>query len=85
MASETVLQEADRLISGDRRTEYGSVQESFEAVARGWTDIIGAPVTATQVSLCMVWLKVMRETVKDKRDNWVDIAGYAGLGAILND
>ncbi len=82
--TESVLEEANRLISGDRREEYGSVKESFEAVARGWTDIIGSPVTATQVALCMVWLKVMRETVKDKRDNWVDIAGYAGLGGILN-
>lgn len=82
--TERVLQEADRLISGDRREEYGSVKESFEAVAAGWSLIIGHEVTATQVALCMVWLKVMRETVKDKRDNWVDMAGYAGLGGILN-
>ncbi len=81
---ETALQEADRLINGDRRADYGGAEESFKAVADGWALIIGAPVTPTQVALCMVWLKVMREVAHDKRDNWVDMAGYAGLGAQLN-
>ncbi len=83
-ASALVLQEAERLIHGDRRTDYGGVEESFKTVANGWALIIGSPVTSTQVALCMVWLKVMREVSHDKRDNWVDMAGYAGLGAQLN-
>ena len=81
--NESVLQEAERLINGPRRDAYGDVQSSFEAVARGWADIIGAPVTAEQVALCMVWLKVMREAHSPKRDNLVDICGYAGLAEKL--
>ena len=75
----SVLQEAETLINGPRRDDYGDVRWSFEAVAKGWTEIIKAPVTAEQVALCMVWLKVMREVNAPKRDNLVDIAGYTGL------
>lgn len=81
--SESVLQEADRIINGPRHDDYGDVRWSFEAVARGWSEIIRAPVTAEQVALCMVWLKVMREVNGHKRDNLTDAAGYIGLAARL--
>lgn len=80
---ESILQEAERLISADRRAEYGSAQESFNSIAKGWSEILTCPVSAKQVALCMIWLKLMREKAGDKRDNWVDMAGYAGLGGIL--
>lgn len=80
---ETVLQEADRLINVDRLAEYGGVRESFEGIAAGWSAIFRTPISADQVALAMVWLKVMREAHKHKRDNIVDIAGYAGLAAQL--
>ena len=81
---ESVLLEADRLINSDRRADYGGVQESFAAIAAGWSLIIGSEVSAVQVALCMTWLKTMREVHKHQRDNLVDLAGYAGLGGILN-
>lgn len=83
LAQESVLQEAERLINGDRRAEYGDVRKSFEDVATGWGLIIGTTVTAEQVALCMTWLKTMREVNKPKRDNLVDLCGYAGLAAKL--
>jgi hypothetical protein len=81
--SETVLQEAERLINGPRRDAYGDVRESFDGVASGWSRIFGCEVTAEQVALAMVWLKVMREVNRHGRDNLVDIAGYAGLAEKL--
>lgn len=80
---ETILQEADRLINGDRHEAYGDVRQSFEAVAAGWSALFRCTVTAEQVALAMVWLKVMREAHAHKRDNLVDIGGYAGLAAKL--
>lgn len=82
---ETVLAEADRIIHGDRRATYGGVQESFTRIALIWGAILGQPVTATQVALCMVGLKLIREANKTQRDNLVDVAGYAGLAAILQN
>lgn len=76
---ESILAEAERLINGVKRDDYGPVEESFERIAQGWSLIIGAPVTPEQVALCMVWLKVMRYCQSQTRDSAVDMAGYAGL------
>lgn len=81
--SESVLAEAERLINGPKRDAYGPVKESFDVIAMGWEVIIGAPVSAMQVTLCMAWLKICREVNKHQRDNLVDLAGYAGLGEHL--
>ena len=76
---ESILAEAERLINGVKRDDYGPVEESFKRIAQGWSLIIGAPVTPEQVALCMVWLKVMRYCQSQTRDSAVDMAGYAGL------
>ena len=81
--TESVMEEAERLINGDRRTDYGDVHESFMAVAVGWSRIFGTTVTPQQVALAMVWLKIMRQVNAHKRDNLVDICGYTGLAAKL--
>ena len=77
-AGETVLQEAQRLISGEKRSEYGSPLQSFQTIAELWATILRAPVTQEQVALCMIGFKIAREMNAHKRDNLVDIAGYAG-------
>lgn len=82
---ESVLAEADRVINGEKREAYGDVRQSFEAVAAGWSQLFGVTVTAEQVALAMVWLKVCREANRHQRDNLVDIAGYTGLAAQLTE
>ena len=82
---ESVLDEAERLISRDRRAEYGPVEESFQRVAAMWTQIISAPVTAKQVALCMAAMKICREVAKAKRDNAVDAAGYIALAQQIEE
>jgi len=81
--SETVLQEAERIINHDRRDDYGDVRASFETIAALWSPVIGARVTAEQVALCMIQLKVARAMNGFQRDSLVDIAGYAGCLAQL--
>lgn len=77
---ETVAEEAQRIVTGDRRETYGPVVESFERIAKKWSATLGITVTAKQVALCMIDLKTCREVNKPHRDNWVDICGYAILG-----
>jgi hypothetical protein len=79
----SVLAEAQHIITGPRRDAYGDVRESFEHIAVGWQVILGAPVTGTQVALCMAWLKVCRFTTAKDRDSLVDLAGYDALAARL--
>lgn len=79
----SILSEAEKLVHGDRRRDYGTPDENFGRIARRWTAILGHPVTTTQVVECMIALKFARQEEKPKRDNWVDIAGYAQCGSEL--
>lgn len=76
--SETILQEAQRLVYGDRGADYGHPLDDFTRTAAIWSAILGAPVTAEQVGLCMIGVKISRQCNKPKRDNMADAAGYAG-------
>jgi Domain of unknown function (DUF6378) len=75
---ETALQEAQRIVHGDRGQDYGSPLDDFTRTGRMWAAILGLPeVTAEQVGLCMIAVKLSRQCNKPKRDNMVDAAGYA--------
>lgn len=78
--NESVTQEANRIINGDRRSSYGPTIDSFHDIAVGWSILVDHPISSKQVAQCMIWLKQIREKNKSNRDNWVDIAGYADLG-----
>lgn len=75
--AETIFEEAERIVGGARRQDYGDVRESFERIAMAWSAVLASPVTAEQVALCMIGLKLVRESHAHKRDNIVDVCGYA--------
>lgn len=77
MTDETILQEAQRLVHGDRQAAYGHPLDDFSRTAAMWAAILGHPVTAEQVGLCMIAVKVSRQCNAPKRDNMTDAAGYA--------
>lgn len=81
----TVLQEAEYLINGPRRDDYGSALESFQKIATGWEVILGYHVTPEQVALCMDWLKTCRWLNGQQRDSLVDKGGYTGLVDIMQE
>lgn len=60
-----------------RRKQYGPPNKEFEEVALMWSVLAGADITAEQVGLMMIALKMIRHKNNYKRDNVVDIAGYA--------
>ena len=72
----TVLDEAARLTAGERQADYGHPIEDHTRTATMWSALLGRPVTAEQVCLCMVALKLSRQCHKPKRDNLVDACGY---------
>lgn len=81
--TESILQEAERIINGPRRDDYGPVEESFEDIAKRWTQELGSklasPLTSYDVVHLMVQLKLSRAKNGYHRDSYVDICGYAGL------
>jgi len=76
---QTICEEAEALISGDRRDAYGSVHESFDRIGKVWEGVLLMPITGKQVALCMVGLKLCREANAHNRDNLTDLVGYTLL------
>lgn len=76
-----ILEEATQVVCHDRADQYGSVEDNFGIIAKLWSSYFGFDVSAVDVSCCMILLKIAREKSNDKRDNWIDIAGYAACGA----
>ena len=77
----STAQEAEYLIEGPRRDDYGPVEAGFEHVARLWAPILGlAAVSPRKVAACMVAWKMSRAlTGATKHDTFVDMVGYALL------
>ena len=77
----TILDEAARLVSGPRRKSYDHPLPNHQRIADLWNAYMAArpaePLTACDVVRMMILLKLARDVFTPKRDNLVDIAGYA--------
>jgi len=89
MDYESILDEAKEITGNDRMKQYGHPESSFTDIARYWNAYLKSvnhkDIEAKDVSMMMILLKIARESNKSKRDNLVDIAGYARTSAILED
>jgi len=81
---EDILEEALRITKGDRNALYGPPDQDFQRTAAMWSAMKGVKFEAREVALFMIALKLSRETHQKKRDNPVDIAGYARCLDICN-
>lgn len=83
--SKNVCEEACEVVL-ERGAAYGTPENNFGTIARMWEEYLDArPVSeaklneirAVDVAMMMVLVKVARHANRPKRDNIVDIAGYA--------
>ena len=80
---ENILQEADRITAGDRQRDYDHPRRNHERIAAFWRAHITAkygvdvPLTAEDAAWMMIYVKAARDMFTPKRDNLVDVAGYA--------
>lgn len=84
---ESILSEAKRLVEGgERNQQYGPPEMDFARIATMVTALLrhklkdGEIVLDADVARIMICLKLSRSLWSGKRDNWVDIAGYAACG-----
>lgn len=79
MSAASILNHAAKVLD-ERRSDYGDPLEQFRAVAERWSLTLGTPVTADQVVLCMIDLKLTRLGFDPLHtDSLVDVIGYAAL------
>jgi hypothetical protein len=80
---ETILTEAAEATSGDRQRDYGHPAENHHTTAEMWQAYLrrkySVLVGFTSRDICMMNIlqKISRDANAPKRDNLVDIAGYA--------
>lgn len=75
--SETILEEAARVVSDDRGHHYGPPHVNHARTAKLWSAYLGHEITAEQVCMLNILQKIGRSMHQITRDTLVDIAGYA--------
>lgn len=84
----SILQEADSIVNGARKADYGSATVSFDRIGQmtalmltenEWKALQDRVILPTVVTKMHQATKLTRESFAHKRDNLVDLAGYASL------
>lgn len=73
---ESILQEAERIVNGDRQADYSDPVENFKRIATIASVLIGNEISPKDCCKVMMAVKLAREANKHKRDNLVDLCGY---------
>lgn len=82
MKRNDILDEAKKIINGEREGQYGSPEDSFNRITLLWSGYLGKCISKADVANMMILMKIARNMNGTfKADNWVDICGYAALGA----
>jgi hypothetical protein len=81
----TILDEAKKIVEGDRRNEYGQASKCFDTISKMWSGYLGVNVDSYDVANMMIMLKLVRAKGKGfQRDSFVDIAGYSYCAEIIS-
>lgn len=93
---ETISQEANRLVNGARQASYGHPYDDFTRTGKMWAAVLRDWALTVEINhtpdipphlvgLCQVGIKISREVNAPKRDNLVDICGYAETVALVRE
>ena len=83
---ESCLEEAQRIVHGARQQAYGHPLDDFSKTATLWGVVLKTDVTAEQVALCMIAVKMSRLlNAPDHHDSIVDIAGYTATYEMVQE
>lgn len=82
-----ILEEARRLVDGDRNDAYGDPRVKYAEIAKIWSVVLKTDITPEQVVRCMCAVKLARSANRASynRDDLVDLCGYALILSRLAD
>ena len=81
----SILSEAEEIVNGSRHSDYGDARESFGRVATIASVMTGKELSPEDCCAVVMSVKLVRESFKHKRDNLVDLCGYAHIMNELNE
>ena len=74
---QSILSEAEEIVNGIRHSDYGDPAESFERIAKTASMIAGRDLSPNECCAVLMAVKLVRESFAHKRDNLIDLCGYA--------
>jgi len=93
ITKEEILVKANQLISKTRNETHGDAFKNHAEIAEFWNIFLDgklrpmANITAADVAIMMILLKISRTTQGEKfnLDNFVDMAGYSAIAGEIGD
>ena len=93
LSKEEILAKANEFISKDRNETHGDAFKNHAEIAEFWNTFLDsklkpmANITAQDVAIMMILLKISRSTQGEKFniDNFIDMVGYAAIAGEIGD
>lgn len=86
MRADYLLEQAALLVSGEKAKEHGDMHILHSRVAALWSAYKDTEFASHDVAVMMVLLKAARVAENPENDdNFLDMAGYAGIASELAD
>lgn len=79
MNTDSILAEAENIINGSRNADYGDVVANFKRISEIAETTFGISINPVEVCQVLLAVKLAREAYLHKRDNLVDLCGYAEI------
>ena len=85
MKTKEYLDRAAKIVTGQRQFDYGNKYENDKNISDLWSAYLGNKVSAHDVAICMLLVKVARLIHRTTEDCYIDMAGYAAIAGEIND
>ena len=85
MKRNDALELAKNLINGQRAHDYGDAVASMNRISKLWSAYLNIELDSKDAAAMLALLKISRISSGRKADNWVDLIGYAAIGAETED
>ena len=84
--NKSILAEAEDIVNGSRQSDYGDAANNFHRIANVVNSMYPQlNINAQQSCAVLMAVKLIREGFRHKRDNLVDLCGYAHIMNEIND